>query len=69
MNAAKMITDTRNREHRTSWRDGMHPDFGFQDLWQLFDERAAVREFDGGMRPDEASERAWFDMKALAGRE
>jgi len=38
------------------------------DLIELFEERAAIREFDGGMRRDLAEQAAYWDVQNMLGR-
>jgi hypothetical protein len=38
------------------------------DLIELWEERAAIREFDGGMTRDRAEQAAYWDVKNMLGR-
>jgi hypothetical protein len=40
-----------------------------QDLIELWEERAAIREFDGGMTREAAEKAAYWDVKNMLGRE
>lgn len=42
-------------------------DYTPAELIELFNERAAVREYDGGMRRKEAEQAAYWDVKKLVG--
>jgi hypothetical protein len=37
------------------------------DLWELFTERAALREYDGGATRNHAENRAMIDLRKLTG--
>jgi hypothetical protein len=39
-----------------------------QDLIELWEERAAIREFDGGMTREAAEKAAYWDVKNMLGR-
>lgn len=39
-----------------------------KDIIELWEERAAIREFDGGMRRDLAERAAYFDLRKLIGK-
>lgn len=46
---------------------GVMADYTPAELIELFNERAAVREYDGGMRRKEAEQAAYWDVKKLVG--
>ena len=39
-----------------------------QDIIELWEERAAIREFDGNMRRDLAERAAYFDLRKMLGQ-
>jgi hypothetical protein len=49
--------------------EGKRPSFAFADADQqaLFEERAAIREYDGGLTRDAAERLAYLDVLAVAG--
>jgi len=43
-------------------------DYTEAELIELWEERSAIREFDGGMRRDLAEQAAYWDVKNMLGR-
>jgi hypothetical protein len=46
----------------------MESEWNESDIIELWEERAAIREFDGGMRRDLAERAAYFDLRRLLGK-
>jgi hypothetical protein len=44
-------------------------DYNEAELIELWEERAAIREFDGGMTREAAEKAAYWDVKNMLGRE
>jgi hypothetical protein len=49
---------------------GPQPEISPEELaWDIFEERAAIREYDGGQSRAEAERAAWIEAKRAAGIE
>jgi len=48
--------------------DGWVMDWTEQELIDLYEERAAIREYDGGMTRKDAERAAYFDWRVIVGR-
>ena len=48
---------------------GMDFNYTEDELIELFDERAAIREFDGGMSRKDAEREAYYDLRRLVGND
>lgn len=40
-----------------------------QELIEIFEERAAIRQYDGGMERKQAEQAAYFDWRKIVGKE
>lgn len=54
---------------RTEATNGTYATWTEAELIELYDEMAAIREYDGGMERREAEQAAYWELRKLVGRE